>query len=157
VKKVFTRYITISNVIDGDTVKCSKIDLGDNVFLANKAVRLLSLDTPELSSDNPLEVEAALIVKAFVASKLLPGKEYQFVSLEKADKYKRGLGSIQDSSGQDIGTQLIQRGYAREYHGDHKMPWSDAELQHIIDFPVAPPVGGTTATTAGIGQQEREL
>lgn len=151
-KKVFTRYVTVSEVLDGDTVK-GDLDLGDGVFRHAVGVRMLGVDTPELHSKNPIEAQAAAVVRNFVASRLIVGQEYRFVSLEKADKYGRALGRIDDGENNDMATVLLTLGYAREYSGERKLPWTDEDLNKIIGSPAAPCMGGTMPSAVGAGTQ----
>jgi micrococcal nuclease len=132
-KKTFNRYVFVTSIVDGDTVK-GDLDLGDNVWLRGKEIRLAGLDTPEIRSKDPLEVAAAMKCREFVAGRLEVGKEYPFISTEKADKYGRAMGSIHDAEGNDVGSLLINLGYARCYHGDKKEPWAEADLNRIVNI-----------------------
>ncbi len=122
-KKVFTRYVTIIRIIDGDSI-VANIDLGDYLCFEKRTIRLANLDTPELNGDTEKERMLAVKAKLFMESKLLIGQEYLFISTEKADKYGRSLGSIHDKEGKDLATQLIQNGFAIDYTGGTKKDWS---------------------------------
>lgn len=155
-KKTFTRYVTVYGIVDGDTIN-GDIDCGDGIFRHNVGVRFDKVDAPESHSENPLEVQAAGVVKSFVASRLRIGNEYSFTSTRKADKYGRAIGDIHDHEGNDMATVLLTMKYAHEYDGGKKKPWTDEELKYIIDSPAATSMGGSIAPAAGVGQRKGDV
>lgn len=121
--------VTAKPAYDGDTVY---------LFSQMETVRLLGVDTPEISSSNPLEREAAKIVRDWVRgwmSEAKPNRQgYSLVySTKDHGKYGRTLTRVwrQDTE-EELGLQLLALGFARIYLGKKRKPWSDGQLQAII-------------------------
>ena len=74
---------TLVRVIDGDTIDVD-IDLGFNIILAKRRIRLMGIDTPESRTRN-LE-EKTLGLKAKDRLKELCGEKLQLLS-QGTDKY----------------------------------------------------------------------
>lgn len=130
--KKYIYNITIINVIDGDTILCN-IDLGFKMMLWNWTIRLDGIDTPEIHSTDPLEVQAGNVVRNIIKGMLPSESETILESTTKPDKYGRVLGRIQNSmKSMWINDYLITRKLAKEYHGEKKSPWTTEELTYIL-------------------------
>lgn len=108
---------TLVRVIDGDTIDVD-IDLGFNIILAKRRIRLMGIDTPESRTRN-LE-EKALGLKAKDRLKELCGEKLQLLS-QGTDKYGRVLGIPHTFTGANICDLLISEGHAVEYYGGTKL------------------------------------
>lgn len=106
----------LERVIDGDTIDVT-LDLGFDVKLHKKRVRLAGIDTPESRTRN-LE-EKALGLKAKDRLKELCFGAFKIQSLGKG-KYGRILGIPYDENDKDICAMLIEEGHAVEYWGGTK-------------------------------------
>jgi len=116
-------------VIDGDTIEAD-IALGLGVVLVKQAIRLDSIDAPEIHSDNSQEKAAGLAVKQYVVKRLAAAKWIEIVRPER-DKYGRIL-AIVSVEGYSLENELLDKGYVRAYHGEAKKPWAPEVLQKII-------------------------
>jgi micrococcal nuclease len=101
-------------VIDGDTVACD-IQLGFDLALLNEPVRMLGVDTPELSKQ-PVEANKAKDrTKGLVAG--APGDVAVLVDPKHSrDKYGRVLG-IMMAGETNINATLLAEGLGKPYDG----------------------------------------
>lgn len=128
-------------VIDGDTVECF-LDLGFEHYTLVK-VRIKGIDAPELKSKNPLEREAAGMVKILMERFLehswnITTDQAKWdthlvsYSIDK-DNRDRIIGDIMQTTGDYISTDLLASRVVRSYSGEGKRsPWSDEDLTAII-------------------------
>lgn len=77
---------SVLRVIDGDTFEV-RVDLGFRIYHTIH-VRLRNIDTPELRSGNPLEVEHAKAARDYVIS-VLPARTTVILATAKAAVYNR--------------------------------------------------------------------
>lgn len=103
-------------VIDGDTIDVD-IDLGFNVILSKRRVRLMGIDTPESRTRNL--AEKALGLRAKERLQELCGEKLQLLS-EGTDKYGRVLGIPHTIEGRNICDILVTEGHAVPYFGGKK-------------------------------------
>ena len=121
---------TLDRVVDGDTVDLN-IDLGFDVWLNGKRVRLNGIDTPEKRTRDLLEKHFGFLASDYVLDKLINARDITVnTTLDgPKDKYGRILGVIWvDDDPTSINDQLIKIKYAVEYHGQNK---SLIEEEHI--------------------------
>ena len=71
-KKKYIYNCIVNRVYDGDTVFLD-IDLGFDIWLKDKSIRILGIDTPEIRTKNNLEKHAGKIVADYV-KELLPSQ-----------------------------------------------------------------------------------
>lgn len=119
------------HVIDGDSLRLT-LDLGMRVSMETD-VRLLGVDTPELHGSTALEREAAQLVRRWIWDRL-EKDPIALVESHEMDKYGRLLADIKLESSRYLNSMLLDRGFARPYGGEKKEPWTEAQLQAIIDF-----------------------
>ena len=129
----------VKDVYDGDTFTIFYVYKG--VVLGTK-IRLLGVDTPEVSlrgelnntEIGDLEEKAAIHVKNQVVN-LIKDKRLK-VKLKKFDKYGgRVIGTLflPPNTGYDTLTDyLISKKYAKPYKGNKKEPWTQDELNFIL-------------------------
>ncbi|MBR3782699.1 MAG: thermonuclease family protein, partial [Alphaproteobacteria bacterium] len=86
-------------------------------------VRLINVDTPELSGECSSEIQLANQAKQTVKN-ILPSGTIVDLQNIKDDKY---LGRIDASvilpDGRDLGDVLVQKGLARKYSGGKRYGW----------------------------------
>lgn len=131
-KKIYLYNITILRVVDPDTLEVI-IDLGFKMRLWQWSVRLDGIDCPEIHSPNSTEVTAAARIWQHVRQMVPANSEATMESTTKPDKYGRCLGRVILADGTCLNDHLVAKGYAKSYHGDTKQPWTDEELQKIIN------------------------
>ena len=116
-----------NEVIDGDTFLVTFI-LNDSPFTIK--IRLLGVDTPELSSKNTQEKKASSLIKEYLKEKI-EGK-YGVTIMKKWDKYGgRIVGSVMVDN-VDISMLLISNKFGKSYEGCKKEEWKEEELVNII-------------------------
>ncbi len=120
-------------VVDGDTLEAD-VKLGFGVTLSKRKIRLTGIDTPEVHTSRTLEKQAGILVAAYLAEKL--GVHYYDdpagACEDEADKYGRLLGRPH-AGVIDLCSHLIARKFAHSYLGGTKEPWTDEELNNIIE------------------------
>lgn len=102
----------VVSVYDGDTITVD-IDLGFDMWMKNKKLRLFGIDTPEIRGEERPE---GLIAKQFVLDRIPVGSKIQ-VKTEKdgTGKYGRYLATIYYSDGNNLNEELISSGNAEVY------------------------------------------
>ena len=102
--------VTITRVVDGDTLYVSNKKIGE------EKVRLIGINAPEIQ--HPTKGKECFGDEAHIfAQKTYLGQEATLTidkSQDLRDRHERLLGYISIDSN-DIGHELIRRGYAREY------------------------------------------
>lgn len=120
-------FAKIEDIYDGDTVKII-ILFGD--IPVRFSLRILGIDTPEIRQGNgrlPEERQAAIRVRDYIRS-LFP-KNVAKICIRDWDKFGgRVLGDLYLENGESISDILINKGWARPYHGDKKKYWTLEEL-----------------------------
>lgn len=111
----YTYTATVINIHDGDTLRCD-IDLGFNVILKNRTVRLWGINAPELATP------AGKAARDYLAETLPAGSTFTLCSHEdQTEKYGRILGSIYLTNplfdGPTVNDDLVTKGYATPYTG----------------------------------------
>ena len=126
----------LRKVHDGDTIYID-IDLGFNVWLKNKHIRILNIDTPEIRTSNQLEKEAGLLVRDFVSGLLTDSKINEFISFGSEGKYGRILGDfsvIYNKENIRLAQLLFRKGFGNYYTGKaKKIKWTEEKLHKIIE------------------------
>lgn len=103
----------VTQVIDGDTV-IADVDLGFGVWLHNRRLRLLGIDTPE--AGQPGAAEAAGRVRDLVCHKLCVAR----TTRDRGDKYGRYLVELfagGAADGTSVNDVLLREGLAKPYDG----------------------------------------
>ena len=124
---------TLDRVVDGDTVDFN-IDLGFDVWLNGKRVRLHHVDTPEKRTRDLLEKHFGFIASDFVLIKLIDANRIVIQTTIDGpnDKYGRILGEIwvnDDST--TLNDQLIEKRYAVKYEGQNKSDIADEHINNM--------------------------
>lgn len=123
-EKILCRVV---DVYDGDT--CTIIYMLNGREYIKTKCRLLGIDTPELSSKNELEKNAAIKCKKYLEKKIL--NKIVYIEMTKHDKYGgRVLGKI-FVNGQDISEKMVSLGLGKPYSGAKKQEWTDEQLLAI--------------------------
>lgn len=111
----------VDYVLDGDTF-AARVGVADDVQVTVR-VRLINVDTPELSGECDSEIKMAQRARGRL-EKLLPrGAKIELKNI-KDDKY---LGRIDAnvivSDGRDVGDVLVREKLARRYSGGKRKSW----------------------------------
>lgn len=101
--------------IDGDTLDV-RIDLGLDVSIVQR-VRLYGVNTPEMTSANKSDRNAARAALGMCKSLAPEGSFVQLRTHKPHDKYGRYLASVANDDGEDIARSLLASGRAVEYFG----------------------------------------
>jgi len=120
---------TVSRVVDGDTIDID-IDLGFNVILSKRRVRLIGVDTPEKRTRDKREKVFGLLATK-VVEKLCPvgSKIIIKTKIDKDDKFGRILGEI-IAGDVNVNQYLIDNHYAVKYSGQNKQLVKEAHEQN---------------------------
>lgn len=115
----------IIEVLDGDTVVIEAPYLPDPLP-KELSVRINTVDTPEKGGRAHCQSESDLSEKAtlFVKYLFLSSKSYTVV-FHKWDKFGGRVNGDVFFDGKSLAESLIEKGYAREYHGEKKKSWCD--------------------------------
>jgi micrococcal nuclease len=105
-------------VIDGDSIIVD-IDLGFSIWIKNKSVRLLGVDTPELRTKDNYEKKAAILAKERVEGLLTDGTLIITTVLDKQDKFGRILGTLYTNNGDNINNILIEEKLGIKWNGQN--------------------------------------
>lgn len=108
----------VVKVVDGDTFKIT-IDLGFEVSIGPKSVRLYGVNTPESRTTNLEEKKMGLAAKEFTDQwiKKANNKVKIETILDKNEKYGRILARVWNNAGECLNTEIVKAGLAREYFG----------------------------------------
>jgi endonuclease YncB( thermonuclease family) len=109
---MYTYEPTIKRVIDGDTFVCD-IDLGFNILIRNKSVRVAHVNAPE---KNTPEGQQA---KAYTESMLSQGNVTLTILDHKGDKYGRLLAEVSIGS-RRLDRCMVEDGHGKPYEGGKK-------------------------------------
>lgn len=111
----------VDYVLDGDTFAAA-VNVAPDISITVR-VRLINVDTPELSGECSSEIQLANQAKQMVKN-LLPSGTIVDLQNIKDDKY---LGRIDANvilpDGRDLGNVLVQKGLARKYSGGKRSGW----------------------------------
>lgn len=112
-------------VIDGDTIEVD-IDLGFNVLLGQRKLRLAELDTPEIKTEEgkyAKQVTTDWLKENTIFKKQLT-ESINYVTFEtlsdKPDKYGRILAKVYGKDGTTLNQYLVDKGIAKFYDGGKK-------------------------------------
>ena len=107
---------TVKRIIDGDSIVLD-IDLGFYMFMNETKIRLYGLDTPEMTSEDPLLRLQAIMATRYLYDNLQVGEKVTIKTvLDKREKYGRLLATIITNDGLNINDGLIQNKLAVSYH-----------------------------------------
>ena len=105
----------IHSIYDGDTMTVD-IDLGFNMIMGKRVLRLFGIDTPELRGE---EREEGLKVRDYVRELVEEVDEIYIKShKDKSGKYGRILATVllvKDEVVQDLNEHLLEKGMAKPY------------------------------------------
>jgi micrococcal nuclease len=106
----------ITNIVDGDTVDVN-IDLGFNVYLNNRRVRLSSIDAPETRTKDLVEKALGFASKERLSQLMPIGSTFIVATvLDKNDSFGRILGTFyKTKSDRSINETMIAEGHAVPY------------------------------------------
>ena len=109
----------IARVYDGDTFYADFYHL-PAIFGKNLGVRLVGIDTPEMTSKDSCEKVLAREAKFFLERKLIGACKVELRSISR-DKYFR-LDAVIYADGLNLNQMMIDSGYAKPYTGAGSKP-----------------------------------
>lgn len=116
---------------DGDTTSLL-INIGMDVYI-EKDCRLMGLDAPEVSTKNLLEKSAGNKVQQILSKFIFQKQITIYVYEDVNEKFGRPLIQI-EVDGVCINDYLVSNSLAKSYIGDKKTPWTDEQLNKILNF-----------------------
>jgi endonuclease YncB( thermonuclease family) len=136
--------VYVYDVYDGDTINILMLSDGNRGTVVKIAVRILGIDTPEIRGGAgrlPEEKIAGELARDHLAELLSTRASKSQrpkapvrarltrVILRDWDMYGgRVLGNVLMPDGRSVSEIMIAAGYAREYFGDKKQPWTREDL-----------------------------
>lgn len=129
--------LSLSGAIDGDTIRATVLCNNYYYNAQNASIRLLGVNTAELSSKDKCEKEFAKIAKDFLDGKL---KNYDEIKLEnvKGDKYFGRVDADLIIDGVNINQEIIQQGLGVAYDGGAKSSpdWCEMQSNYVNKNPL---------------------
>lgn len=124
----------VAYIVDGDTF-AAKVLLTDDIKISVR-VRLMNVDTPEISGECESEIKKAYLAKERLSGLIPVGSTVELTKV-KDDKY---LGRIDahvfDKNGNDVGEILIKEKLGRKYSGGKRAPWcTQKEMEKVPRSP----------------------
>lgn len=124
---------------DGDSFRMvlrKRWDFGFRIHVTQEyaiAARIHGVDTPELRDDRPDWKAAGYLARDKARSWVLkePAGTVKFISMDKPDKYGRGLGDLENATGNRLSAFLIELGYGVPYQGQNKEAVEAAHAANI--------------------------
>ena len=118
----------VVHIVDGDTVDLD-IDLGFDVWLKKKRIRLMSIDAPESRTRDLEEKVYGMLAKDFVKNTIPVGSDVIVrTSLDDAGKFGRILGEIIYGGETSLNEIMIMKNLAVRYNGQSK---EEIQQQHL--------------------------
>ena len=111
---MYEYYADVTKVYDGDTITVT-IDLGFDHFIKDMSLRLLGIDTPELSGGTEETRAAGREARDFLRSLILGQEVVVKTVRDKTGKYGRYLATIFTEDDVNANELLLLEGYAEEY------------------------------------------
>lgn len=110
----------VLSVLDGDTVNVKiRVWIGQEI---ETSLRIDGIDAPEIKGKCERERTLAAAAREELAT--LVNDNIVRIYNVRLEKYAgRVLGQLQTSGGIDIGKHMIDKGFARAYHGEKRQPW----------------------------------
>lgn len=120
--------VNIVRVVDGDTVIVN-VNLGFDIWLLEKSVRINGIDTPESRTTDLKEKEYGLLSKEHLKAMLV---NTVVLKSSSEDKYGRILGDFIFEDGTTVSQKMINACMAVAYHGQNKNDIINQHLQNRI-------------------------
>jgi endonuclease YncB( thermonuclease family) len=110
----------IISILDGDTVTVRlKVWIGQSI---ETSVRIAGIDTPEMRGKCAEERQLATDARAEII-RLLPDNRIRLYNI-RLEKYAgRVLAEAKTTDGTDIARHMVEKGFARDYHGARRTGW----------------------------------
>ncbi len=111
---------TVDYIIDGDTFGAT-VMMNDDIKIAVR-VRIINIDTPEMSGECKREIELADAAKSRLAELIPVGGTVELASI-KDDKYLGRIDANVITDAGDVGEILVSEKLARQYSGGKRAGW----------------------------------
>lgn len=111
--KLFFYNAIVRRIYDGDSIRAD-IDLGFNIWVYNKNLRLSGIDTPEIRGEERPE---GLVAKQFVVDRIPEGTAIRVLTeRDRTGKYGRYLATIYYGDDMiNLNEELLANGLAEVY------------------------------------------
>ena len=114
---------TVDYILDGDTF-AARVSLDDDIKISVR-VRIIDIDTPEMSGECASEIQMAIAAKNRLAE-LIPVGTVVELSQVKDDKYLGRIDArVKTASGLDISDIMVRENLARRYDGKRRKSWCE--------------------------------
>ena len=127
----------ISNY-DGDSFRLDLVkrwDFGFKIHVEQQyhlPVRIVGIDTPELRDKRAAWKAAAYLARDEARAWVKSKAPCKFISMDKPDKYGRGLGDIEAPDGTRLTEYLLEKHLAVPYIGQNKLDVEAAHQENIF-------------------------
>lgn len=113
----------VDYIVDGDTF-AGRVNLDDDIQITVR-VRLMGIDTPELSGNCDKEIDMAVRARDRLAELLPIGGVVELRDL-KDDKYLGRIDArVYNADGRDVVRVLLDGGFGRPYDGGRRTSWCE--------------------------------
>ena len=113
----------VDYIVDGDTF-AGRVNLDDDIQITVR-VRLMGIDTPELSGNCDKEIDMAVRARDRLAELLPIGSVVELRDV-KDDKYLGRIDArVYNADGRDVVQVLLDGGFGRPYDGGRRTSWCE--------------------------------
>lgn len=113
----------VDYIVDGDTF-AGRVNLDDDIQITVR-VRLMGIDTPELSGNCDKEIDMAVRARDRLAELLPIGSVVELRDV-KDDKYLGRIDArVYNADGRDVVRVLLDGGFGRPYDGGRRTSWCE--------------------------------
>lgn len=113
----------VDYIVDGDTF-AGRVNLDDDIQITVR-VRLMGIDTPELSGNCDKEIDMAVRARDRLAELLPIGSVVELRDV-KDDKYLGRIDArVYNADGCDVVRVLLDGGFGRPYDGGRRTSWCE--------------------------------
>lgn len=109
----------VLKVYDGDTFYADLYNLPD-IFAKNMGIRLIGIDTPEMTGGDSCSKAKAKAAKLFLDQTLKSACKIELRNISR-DKYFR-IDAIVYADSVNVNTLMVEKGYAKAYTGEGPKP-----------------------------------
>ena len=109
----------VVEVYDGDTIRVDAHPWPDMTIRVS--IRIDGIDTPEIHGKCDDEINRAKAAKEFLTR--AAGDHVTILNPRPGKFARRMLADVLIPTGEDVASLMINNGFAREYHGEHRAGW----------------------------------
>ena len=122
---------------DGDSFRMTLRKTWDFGFKINVtqefeiASRIMGVDTPEIRDKRPDFKAAAYLARDMARAFVQDAEVAKFISMDKPDKYGRGLGDLEREDGKRLSEYLLEHKLGVVYNAENKALIQEAHEENI--------------------------